>query len=54
MVVGEDYRFCMRWRDMGGAAYCDTLLRFRHFGMKGWEGCYAETLPIVSLVKEAS
>lgn len=53
-IVGEDYRFCMRWRDMGGDVYADTPLRFRHFGMKGWEGCYAETLPIVSLMKEAS
>jgi hypothetical protein len=52
-VVGEDYRFCMRWRDLGGKVYCDTLLRFRHIGRKAFEGCYAETLPLASLVTAA-
>lgn len=42
---GEDYTFCRRWRELGGTVYCDTLLSFRHFGKKGYEGCYAETIP---------
>lgn len=42
---GEDYTFCRRWRELGGKVYCDTLLTFRHFGKKGYEGCYADTIP---------
>jgi hypothetical protein len=53
-VVGEDFSFCRKWRAMGGAVYCDTLLRFRHWGMKAFEGCYAETLPISELVPQAA
>jgi hypothetical protein len=42
---GEDYTFCRRWRALGGKVYGDTFLRFKHFGKKGYEGCYAETIP---------
>jgi hypothetical protein len=53
-VVGEDFSFCRKWRAMGGAVYADTLLRFRHWGKKGFEGCYAETLPVACLVPQAA
>lgn len=33
----EDYWFCQRWRDMGGAIWADTDIRIRHWGKKGFE-----------------
>lgn len=52
-VVGEDFSFCRKWRAMGGKVYADTLLRFRHWGKKGFEGCYAETLPVSEILEAA-
>lgn len=52
-VVGEDFSFCRKWRAMGGKVYADTLLRFRHWGKKGFEGCYADSLSISALVQAA-
>lgn len=44
-LMGEDFSFCQRWRDMGGKVHLDTLLRFKHYGEKAYEGCYAEHIP---------
>jgi hypothetical protein len=49
-IVGEDFSFCQKWRAMGGKVYADTLLRFRHWGKKGFEGCYADTLPVSAIL----
>lgn len=53
-IWGEDFVFCDRWRRVGGKVWLDTLLAFRHIGRKAYEGCYAETLPICSLLKETA
>lgn len=42
---GEDFMFCRRWTAIGGDVYADTLLRFKHFGRKAYEACYADFLP---------
>lgn len=44
-LMGEDFTFCQRWRDIGGKVYLDTLLRFKHYGEKAYEGCFAEHIP---------
>lgn len=44
-LMGEDFTFCQRWRDIGGSVYVDTLLRFKHYGEKAFEGCLAEHIP---------
>lgn len=53
-VVGEDFSFCQKWRAMGGTVYADTLLRFRHWGKKGFVGCYADTLPVSAVLHSAA
>ena len=53
-VVGEDFSFCRKWRAMGGKVYADTLLRFRHWGKKAFEGCYAESLPVSEIIRPAA
>lgn len=53
-IWGEDFVFCDHWRKLGGKVYADTLLSFRHIGRKAYEGCYAATLPIASILKEAA
>lgn len=53
-VWGEDFSFCRKWRAIGGKVHADILLRFKHFGQKAFEGCYAETLPVSELVKQAA
>ena len=38
---GEDFRFCDRWRSMGGKVYADTI-PLSHAGRKVWEGNFGE------------
>ena len=44
-LMGEDFTFCRRWREIGGKVHLDTLLRFKHFGEAAYEGCFAEHIP---------
>lgn len=41
-MMGEDVSFCRKWIAMGGKCYADTVLAFRHHGMKAWHSRYAE------------
>jgi hypothetical protein len=52
-VWGEDFTFCRRWREIGGAIHLDTLLTFKHIGRKAWSGCYAKTMPVAALFEAA-
>lgn len=42
--LGEDSRFCRMWREMGGELWIDPAITFTHWGVKGWEGNYHESL----------
>lgn len=53
-IWGEDFTFCRRWREIGGAVHLDTLLRFQHIGRKAWSGCYAETMPVAAMFETAA
>ena len=41
---GEDYYFCRRWRDMGGAVWIDPDIEFSHTGRKSWRGSFKPAL----------
>jgi hypothetical protein len=51
---GEDFEFCRKWREMGGAVYLDALLRFHHVGRKRYTGCYADDMPASALIRSAA
>lgn len=36
--IGEDYRFCDRWRSIGGKVWCDPELRVNHHGLANYRG----------------
>lgn len=36
--LSEDYAFCRRWRDLGGAVYADFQSRFTHVGPMAFAG----------------
>jgi hypothetical protein len=44
-LMGEDVSFCRKWIDIGGKCHADTLLAFRHHGMKQWHARFAEHIP---------
>lgn len=35
---GEDYRFCDRWKAIGGKVWADTEIKLGHTGKKTWAG----------------
>lgn len=37
---GEDYLFCLRWRDMGGKVWAEPDIDFHHIGRKMYQGNY--------------
>lgn len=40
----EDYAFCKRWRDIGGAVHVSVLGRFAHHGARSYSGDFAAFL----------
>jgi hypothetical protein len=44
--LSEDYAFCRRWRDIGGAVFIDTTARLRHVGAQVYDGDFATTLRV--------
>lgn len=45
-VLGEDYSFCQRWRDMGGKVHMDANLPMAHVGTHAFQGCIGKSLAI--------
>jgi hypothetical protein len=43
-MVGEDFTFCARWRQMGGEIWIDPTVTMSHVGSKAYIGNYAEAL----------
>jgi hypothetical protein len=41
----EDYVFCQKWKAIGGDVWIDPTVKFRHFGINGWGGCYIDNVP---------
>lgn len=41
---GEDYRFCDRWKAMGGKLWADTGIPLSHTGKKTWTGDFGAWL----------
>ncbi|WP_068115235.1 hypothetical protein [Tropicimonas marinistellae] len=52
--VGEDYRFCQRWRDLGGKVWVMPGLDLRHYGRSVWRGRMADTIPTLSAAPVAA
>ena len=58
---GEDYTFCQRWRDIGGAIWADPYLTLHHWGFvdtnkvdlgrRAYSGCLAEWFKTKPTVK---
>lgn len=44
LKFGEDYAFCRRWRDIGGAIWVDPEIRMGHVGYKTFVGQAGEWL----------
>ena len=44
---GEDYRFCDRWREIGGKLYADTEIPLSHTGRKTWTGDFGKWLRLL-------
>jgi len=44
--LSEDFAFCRRWRDLGGAVFIDTTARLRHVGTHVYDGDFGATLRI--------
>lgn len=42
--LSEDYTFCRRWEEMGGAVHIDALSNLTHQGYKTYTGDFAATL----------
>jgi glycosyltransferase involved in cell wall biosynthesis len=38
----EDYVFCKKWTDIGGEVWIDPTVKFQHYGVKGWLGCFID------------
>jgi hypothetical protein len=43
--VGEDYRFCARWRSIGGEIWCDPAILLDHHGRARFAGNPAAAVP---------
>lgn len=41
---GEDTVFCEKFRAAGGKIYCEPRVEMGHYGIKKWEGTYAEVI----------
>lgn len=41
---GEDYLFCLRWKDMGGRIWCEPSINFEHIGRHAYKGNYHQYL----------
>ena len=41
---GEDYSFCVRWREGGQKVWCDPDIKLGHIGEKNFTGCLGEEL----------
>lgn len=41
---GEDYAFCLRWKDIGGKVYVDPAVFMGHTGRKTWMGKVGDIL----------
>lgn len=46
--LSEDFSFCRRHRECGGAVWANIAHRITHVGPYGFSGRYADTLPAVS------
>jgi hypothetical protein len=44
--LSEDFGFCRRWRDIGGAVFIDATVRLRHVGSHVYSGDFATTLRV--------
>jgi len=42
--LSEDYAFCRRWRDLGGAIYADFHTRLTHVGHASYEGSLRDSI----------
>lgn len=40
--ISEDYRFCDRWRSIGGKVWCDPEMRVHHHGLASFSGHLGE------------
>jgi hypothetical protein len=40
--VSEDYRFCDRWREIGGTVWCDPELKIDHIGSATFAGHFGD------------
>ena len=41
---GEDYSFCIRWRDIGGQVWVDPEIEMGHIGLKCFQGHFGNWL----------
>jgi hypothetical protein len=44
LYFGEDYSFCMRWRDIGGTVWIDPEIKMGHIGFKTFHGSIGDWL----------
>jgi len=44
--LSEDFAFCRRWRDIGGAVFIDSTARLRHVGTHVYHGDFGTTLRV--------
>lgn len=51
MYIGEDYEFCMKWRDLGGKIHLIPDIDFIHMGTKFWDGNCLQTMREYTLEK---
>jgi hypothetical protein len=42
--MGEDFAFCVRWKDIGGKCYAYVNDSIIHVGEHQYEGCFADEL----------
>jgi hypothetical protein len=43
MFLTEDWNISRLWQELGGKVYVHAPSRFRHFGLHGYEGSFAES-----------
>ena len=51
--VSEDYRFCDRWRSIGGKVWCDPELKINHIGVATFAGHFGQFMRDIVLVHKA-
>jgi hypothetical protein len=43
---GEDYTFCLRWREAGGSVWVDPSITLGHIGSKDYSGTFMDAMTV--------